>query len=217
MPYIGPVIQPHGKGVVNDLFHTLFTMDKVEYEHEAMSYERAVVALESGKVDCTLALVGASRKWLMGNGTILFYDLSAAHRKDTEFKGVKSLAGKSTTYSYGFNIRRLLPVEIVLRQIYDLSSGYLMLERHAVDYVLDAKQLLRLAQRSAGVHAHDFIISPIKSYPVQPAFADTENGRFCRDVYDRRIQELAAEGELEYLLRSGGIDEEMIQRVLATY
>ncbi len=214
MPYMEPVVKPHVRGMVNEIFKAVFEPEGIVFKHESMPYKRAITQLGQGMIDCTLDLKGSGKKLLQGRATLAFYDLSAAHLKTTKWEGVKSLSGKFVAYRYGFNIASMIPVKFTLRQVYALSSGFQMLEQGQADFVLDAAYLLSDALRESRLPSHEFTLSPIKSYEVRPAFATTDQGRRYRAIYDRRMKELVDSGELREIMERSGVDAIEIKRVL---
>ncbi len=217
MPYMAPAVQSHERGIINEILKTVFEPAGIMLRHENMSYRQAIKSLAAETIDCTLDIVGSGKKLMQGRVTMLFYDLSAAHLKETPWKGVRSLSGKYVAYRYGFNLASLLPVKYTLRQVYSLSSAFLMLEKGQADYALDSDKLLVEAMRESHSYAHHFTISPIKSYEVRPAFAKNEHGRRLRAIYEQRMKQLAESGKLKEILEKNGLDAVEAKRILDTF
>jgi ABC-type amino acid transport substrate-binding protein len=49
---------------------------------------------------------------------------------------------------------------------------------------------------------------------IVPVFSPDEKGRRLRDIYDRRVREMIASGELQRIMQENGLDKVGIQNVL---
>lgn len=205
MPVIGHAVQRHQTGLINDIFQTVFLREGIAFRHEEMPYNRAVQAVESGTADCTLD-IGTQTHLLQSRSVIATYDLAVAYMRGTEWKGVQSLKEQKVAYLHGFDISRLVDVEFLPQLVYDLTSAFHMLDRDFATYILDDNKLLRDALFESRLPAHLFEIAPIKTFLVRPVFADTENGRKLRDIFDRRIPEMLDSGEFVAIMEKYDID-----------
>lgn len=199
MPYIGHAVQRDQTGLINDIFHTAFLREGITFRHEEMPYNRAVQAVEDGRADCTLG-IGAHKHLLEAKSVIATYDLAVAYIRGTEWKGIQSLKGEKVAYLQGFDINNFVDVEFLPQLVYDLTSAFHMLDRDFAKYILDDNKLLKDALFESRLPAHEFEISPIKTFLVRPVFADTDNGRKLREIFDRRIPEMIDNGDFAAIL-----------------
>ena len=214
MPYVGHAVLPGQTGLVVNILRRVFEPEGVEFKHVVMHYERAVAELDQGLIQCTLDVGNRHPKALEAARPLLNYDLAAARLATTPWKGVESLRGTRTAYLHGFDLHTLVPVPFTPQPVFDLASAFPMLEDGFVSFILDDVRLLGHAMRDSRIPSHLFVIEPIKSLPVKVIFASTDQGRRFRDIYDRRMRELAASGELVGLLRESGLEPERVDRLL---
>lgn len=214
MPYLGEAVKKDQKGIIITLLNAVFEPEGIVLKHMPIPYRRAVEEVEQGKIQCTLDVKNNNKRVVQGNHTLLFYDLTAARLQTTEWKGLSSLKNKRVAYMHGFGIETFLPVNFLPHQVYDLSSAFDLLEREEVAFVLDDSRMLKYAIYDSKLPSYLFVFDPIKSFPVHPIFAPTPEGRYFRDIYDRRMKALAASGELAHILEKTGLSKPRIQRIL---
>ncbi len=214
MPPAGHVVRADGTGFLPVLLREVFEPAGYTFTFRPLPYDRAVDDLTRGGVDCTLDVDRPRTNIVRGRTTLALYDLSAAHLRTTDWRGVSSLAGERVVYQHGFDPQDLLPVTFLPQPVFDLASAFHMLDRKLAAYALDDANLLRAAMAETDYGSDQFMISPIKTMKVTPIFADTETGRALRDIYDSRMAELRTSGALEAILRRGGLDESKVARIL---
>jgi ABC-type amino acid transport substrate-binding protein len=145
---------------------------------------------------------------------IAICDLSVAYVWADGFKGVNDLTGQKVACLHGYDIQRLLPVEIKPQTVYDLTSAILMLDRGHAKFVIDDAALLKEAIRETKIPSNTFGIAPLMRLDIVPVFSPDEKGRRLRDIYDRRMREMIASGELQRIMQENGLDKVGIQNVL---
>ncbi|MEF2231184.1 MAG: hypothetical protein V3571_09670 [Pseudodesulfovibrio sp.] len=214
MPYIGRAVQPDQAGIVINVLRLVFEGQGVEARHEVMPYERAADEVGKGTIQCTLDVGNRHPKSLPTERPLLNYDLAAARLAATPWKGVESLRGTRVAYLQGFDLGELVPVPFTPQPVFDLASAFPMLEDKFVAFILDDVRLLDRALRDSRIPSHLFAVEPITSLPVRLIFAPTDEGRRYRDIYDRRMRELAASGELARVLLESGLSQERVDRLL---
>lgn len=212
MPCIGDVVGEHETGLITVILAAVYTPESIEFHHVSLPYQRAVEEVVTGKIDCTLDVL-PRKGTAQASATMAFYDLSAAYLHKTGWQGVQSLKGKPVAYLHGFNLENLVPVTFSPQVVYDLSSAYHLLDRGDVAYILDDNYLLKQALHDSRLPAAGFAISRIQSFKVKPIFSDTATGRLYRDIYDRRIKEMLADGELVEIFEKHGLKKEYVDRI----
>lgn len=213
MPTMGMAVAKHEAGLINNILIAVFKKDRIDVTYKAIPFKRAQEELTAGTIDCSLDLNGYKRVGLQAKSTMVFYDLSVAYLRKSEWDGIKSLEGKRVGYLHGFALEDLLPVKFRPQMIYDLSSSYHMLDRRHVDYVLDDNLLLRDALYDSKLPAAGFAIAEIKSFEVRPVFADTPKGRRYLKIYDWRMREMIKDGELAEIFAAHGLGKAYMERI----
>ncbi|WP_281760673.1 substrate-binding periplasmic protein [Pseudodesulfovibrio nedwellii] len=214
MPYIGSAVRKGNTGLITDILIRVYETEGYELVHQELPYNRAIDELLSGTIHCTLDIEDTRQKVLQSKQAIIIYDLAAVYLQTHTFKGIQSLAGKKVAYLHGYEMDHLFPVKFKPRQAYDLSSAIQMLDRGHIDYVIDDETLLKEAIFEAKLPSTEFDITYIASMKSHPIFAPTDEGRKFRDIYDRRIPEMIATGELQDILRAHGVTEESIEKLI---
>lgn len=215
MPYIGHAVSQRGTGLLTSILKAVYQPDKIVLRHQPLPYKRALDELAEGKIQCSLDIKDNRKGFLQAKTTMAFYDLSVAYMfKESKWEGVKSLKDQKVAYLHGFDIENYLPVKFLPQLVYDLSSAYHMLDRGHATYILGDNELLKDAMYESKLPSYDFTISKIKSFEVRPIFSNTEEGRLYRDIYDRRMKEMIATGELATIMRENGLSKSGIKRVL---
>ena len=110
--------------------------------------------------------------------------------------------------------RSHVPVKFSPQMVYDLSSAYHMLDRGHVKFVLGDNRLLEDAMYDSKIPTYNIVINEIKSFEIRPIFSKTEEGLLFRDIYDRRMREMIASGELATILRENGVSKSGIKKIM---
>jgi len=213
MPYVGKVVGPNETGMLTEVLKEIFERKDLDFEHRNLPYNRVLAELQQGTIHCSLALKGHHGMEVQGETAIAIFDLAVAYRVKDGFQGVKAMEGERVACMYGFELQKLLPVKVLVRTGYDLTSSLYLLDRGHVKYVLDEENLIREALFEARLPTSEFGIAKLMSLEVHPIFSPTEKGREFRALYDRRMQEMAESGRLGEILRSNGLSEDKIDRL----
>ena len=214
MPLMGEAVKKDQHGMIIAVFKAVYEPAGIRFRHQNMPYDQAVAAAEQGKVHCTLDVKERKGKLVRGDHPLFFYDLASARLKTTEWKGLDSLKGKRVAYLHGLGLETFLPVKFVPHHIFDLASAFHLLDQGIVQYAMDDSRLLRYAQRDSKLPSHFFLIDPIRSFEIYPVFAPTEEGNRYREIYNRRMKEITASGDLASVLTRNGLSDERIERIL---
>lgn len=213
MPYVGRAVLPDETGTVTEVLKEVFDRQDVDFEHRNLPYQRALAELERGVAHCTLVIKGHHDMEVLGGATIDIYDLAVAYRVKDGFKGVEAMEGKPVACLFGFDLKVLLPVKILVRTGFDLTSILHLLDRGHVDYVLDEASSIREAFLEAKLPTNEFGVHMLRTLEVHPAFASTDQGRAFRDIYDERMREMAKSGRLREILGDNGLGDKRIDQL----
>lgn len=213
MPYSGHAVMRGGKGHMVDLLKDAFAPTKIDLEHVPLPYDRAIEGVEKGSIHCTLDVEGRHKK-LESKAVVAVYDLSVAYLREGGFKDIKEMAGKRIAFVHGFGITEYLPVKVKTLLVYDLSSGFHMLERGHVSYVLGENRLLKEAMFDSKIPPGIFEVKKLKAFNLKVIFTPSEEGRRFRDVFDLRMKEMIKSGELREIEEEYGSSKEIIQRLI---
>jgi len=214
MPYLGHVVMPQQTGLLNEIFKLVYEPEDVLFLHERMPYTRALEDVVEGKIHVTLDVTTKRKGTVPGRAVIATYDLAIMYHHKTPYKDLSSLEGKRVAFMRGFAMDKRLPVKFKSQMVYDLSSGFHMLDRGHVDFLLGDNALLHDAMVDSQLPPGKLIMTYITSYYVRPIFTDSEEGRLLRDIYDRRMKVIIANGDFERLMEDLGVNKLGIKKVL---
>lgn len=214
MPFLGHAVKPQQTGLLTEMFKLIYEPEDILLRHERLPYLRALEGVRSGKLHVTLDIKTDRKGVLQSKGVMATYDLAVAYKFKTGFEDLKSLKDKRVAYLHGFGLEEFVPVQFMPQLVYDLTSAFHMLDRGHVTYVLGDNALLRDAIFDSRLPSGQYVITDISTHFVRPIFADTEEGRLLRDVYDRRMKELIAKGDLQDFLIKQGLSMTGIEKVI---
>lgn len=214
MPAIGSAVQPGNRGMLTDILRAVFEPGGYDLVHRDLPYVRALAEVAEGSIQCTLTVRDDIQRGSRARSVIALYRPAVCYVLADGFHGVDDLAGQKVAHLHGFDIQRLLPVEVLAQPAYDLDSAIFMLDRGHVRYVVADATLLRESIADTGLPDVEFGIVPLMTLNVFPIFSPDDTGRRLRDLYDRRMGELASSGELADIYRRYGVPETFIRGVL---
>lgn len=214
MPVAGSAVQPDNRGLLTDILTVVFEPEGYDLVHRDLPYVRALSEVAEGKIQCTLTAWEHVESVSRATSVITLYSPAVGYIRAEGFHGVDDLAGQKVAHLHGFDVQDLLPVEIRPQPTYDLTSVIHMLDRGHVRYVIADARLLRESIAAAGLPSVEFGIAPLMTLNVVPIFSPDAAGRRLRDIYDRRMGELASSGKLAAIYRNYGLPETFIREIL---
>jgi hypothetical protein len=212
MPESGFAVGSHDSGYVTEVLRTALAPSGYDLVHKDMPYRRARGELAKGRIQCSLTAKNPGVQ--SARSVICACDLVVAYLAADGFSGLGDLADQKVAHLYGFDFEELLPVPIRAQTTYDRASAIQMLHRGRVRYVIGEEILLKEAVRQTGLPLTEFGFARFKSMDVVPIFAPNAEGYRLREIFDRRMAEMAASGELAAIFRKYGLPEERIRHIL---
>ncbi|QJB55636.1 hypothetical protein [Pseudodesulfovibrio sp. zrk46] len=213
MPYLGSSVSERNKGLIPEVLKAVYEPIGIEFRHRELPYVRAIEELKLGDIHCSLDVKARNRGFAQGKYILGTYKMTVAYLRKTGFKGLASLNGQRVAYLHGFGIKEMLKLDFTPQQIFDLSSGFHMLDRNTVGYFIGDYRLLHEALEDSKLPSVEFEFTTIKALPVCPIFANTDEGKRYREIYDRRMAKIIKNGDLDFYLRKAGIEEERIRAI----
>jgi ABC-type amino acid transport substrate-binding protein len=214
MPESGYAVRGDDSGYVTEVLRAALAPAGYDLIHKDMPYRRARGELAAGRIQCSLTARNGGAQ--SARSVIGACDLVVAYLSAQGFSGLKDLAGQKVAHLFGYDFQDLLPVPIRSQPTYDRASAINMLDRGHVRYVIGEETLLKEAVRQTGIPLTEFGFSRFMSMDLVPIFAPTAEGFRLRDIFDRRMAEMAASGELAAIFRKYGLPEDRIRHILNT-
>ncbi|OIQ50187.1 Bacterial extracellular solute-binding protein, family 3 [Pseudodesulfovibrio hydrargyri] len=214
MPEAGYAVSADDSGYVTEVLRAALAPAGYDLVYKDMPYLRARGDLAEGRIQCSLSSKGETKRAAPARSVIAACDLSVAYIAADGFSGIKDLTNQKVAHLYGFDFQQLLPVPIRPQTTYDRTSAIHMLDRGHARYVVGEESMLKDAIRETGLPLTEFGFSRFMSLDVVPVFAPNAEGYRLRDIFDKRMAEMAASGELAAIFRKYGLSEERIRHIL---
>ena len=214
MPESGHAVRGDDSGYITEVLRAALAPAGYNLVHKDMPYLRARGELALGRIQCSLSTRGSEKRATPARSVIAACDLSVAYIAADGFSGIRDLADQKVAHLFGYDFQQLLPVPIHPQTTYDRTSAIHMLDRGHARYVIGEESLLKEAIQETGLPLTEFGFSRFKSMDVVPIFAPNAEGFRLRDIFDRRMKEMAASGELAAIFRKYGVPEDRIRHIL---
>lgn len=192
--------QADGRGLAWDLLRELYEPEGVRLSYRSEPYVRSVGLVQRGEAD---AWVGSYRDEI---DNVIYprwpYDvdpIGALSLKDSPLPKLASLDKYRLAWMRGYAFERYLDHLQQRNELQRRSSALPMLDGRRIDYFIDARPELEEMLEGKGVDASVYRITDIASIPLYLGFANNERGRFLAQLFDKRMQVLYQNGELERL------------------
>ncbi|WP_319582486.1 transporter substrate-binding domain-containing protein [uncultured Pseudodesulfovibrio sp.] len=214
MPESGFAVSGNDSGYITEVLRTALAPAGYALIHKDMPYVRARGELAKGHIQCCLSKKGAAQQATAAHSIIAACDLAVTYRLADGFSGLNDLTDQKVAHLYGYDFQQLLPVPIRPQTTYDRTSAIHMLDRRHVRYVVGEESLLKEAVLETGLPLTEFGFVRFMSMDVIPIFPPNAEGYRLRDIYDKRMTEMAKSGELAAIFRKYGLPEDRIQHIL---
>ena len=214
MPESGYAVRKDNTGFITEVLRAAFSQAGYDLVHRDIPYPRARGELADGRIQCTLSAKGATDSGVAARCVIAACDLSVAYLASDAYTGLEDLADQKVAHLFGFDFQMLLPVRIRPEPTYDRTLAIQMLERGRVRFVIGEDTMIREAIHQAGLSVAEFGITRFMSLDVVPIFTPNTEGFRLRDIFDRRMSEMAASGELTAIFRKYGLPEDRIRHII---
>ena len=190
--------QEDGRGVAWDLLRAVYEPAGVRLRIANEPYTRAVGLVLRGEAD---AWVGAYRgeidealypRWPYDVDPIAVLSL-----KDNPPPPLEGLSRIRLSWMRGNAFARYFPTLTPHSELQRRTSALPMLLNHRVDYFIDSRPELEEMLAGAGALAAEYRITDVTRLPLYLGFSDSPRGRELLALFDRRMRQLHASGELE--------------------
>jgi polar amino acid transport system substrate-binding protein len=201
-----------GTGVYFDIIRSVYEPGGIQLKYEIVPWNRAISLIKTHQAD---ALPGG---YFVGNREDvddLFprYPIdteiaSVVYKKDTvtEWKGPESLAGKKVLWLRGYNYDNYLEVKVEFDEIDERKQAWRLLDAGRYDFYMDALYDIEAYIDQNNVAVENYKIQPVIYNNLYLRFANTPKSKKLIELYDQRIPELLASGELEQIFKKWNLD-----------
>ncbi|MBT2312047.1 substrate-binding periplasmic protein [Pseudomonas fluorescens] len=189
--------QADGKGMAWDILREVFEPAGVRLETRSVPYTRSIGLVQRGEVDVQ---VGA---YLDESEGVLYpqwhYDIDHIYALGLASKPSPTLATVGNyrlVWMRGYEYDSYLPDIRKFNEVHRAVGILPMLVHDRADFYIDALMEIENLLAEAE-NPQQFKLSPLINLPLYLGFADTENGRVLRNLFDRRMAELVKNGRLK--------------------
>ena len=193
--------QKDGAGVYFDLLRAVYEPVGVTMTFELVPWKRAVEMLDRKQAD---ALPGEYYKeeFHMPRYPIDFDETSVVFKtaKIAEWKGMQTLAGKTLAWLRGYDFHvepEMAGIQYKWFEVDAVEQALKMLEKDRIDGYLDTTDEIEIYLEELQFDPTLYQIEPLWTRDLYLRFADTPKSDVLIEIYDQRIPELLASGELQ--------------------
>lgn len=187
-----------GSGLGWDLMRTIFEPAGYKVVWRIEPYLRSVGLVQKGEADAWVGSYSDEQKALYPRwhyDTDHIYALSLA---SLPAPTQASLGDYRLAWVRGYAFQRYLPTAKRYEEIRRRDGILEMLKRGRADYYIDAEQEMDYIQQQMP-DPSAFRLTHVIDLPLYLGFADNARGRAMRDLFDQRMDQLVASGELRPL------------------
>lgn len=188
-----------GSGLGWDIMRVVFEPAGVKVSWRNEPYLRSIGLVQRGEAD---AWLGAYRGEIRGK--VIYprhpYDadrITALGLADHPAAKLEELGNWRLAWMRGYAFEDYLPGQLKFTEIERRSGVLTMLERGHMDFYIDASTEVDELLASQPQQAERFRSHALMRLPLYAGFADTARGRALAELFDRRMVELLANGELK--------------------
>ncbi|AUM72040.1 substrate-binding periplasmic protein [Pseudomonas fluorescens] len=189
--------QADGQGMGWDILRAVFEPEGVKLEIRSVPYTRSTGLVQRGEVDVQ---VGAYRDESEG---VLYpqwhYDVDHIYALGLASKPTPTLAtigNYRLVWMRGYDYNNYLPNIRRFNEIHRSVGILSMLVHERADFYIDALMEIQDVLSKAD-NPQQFKLSPLINLPLYLGFANTENGRALRELFDQRMEVLVKTGQLK--------------------
>jgi len=189
--------QADGQGMGWDILRAVFEPEGIKLEIRSVPYTRSIGLVQRGEVDVQ---VGAYRDESEG---VLYpkwhYDVDHIYALGLASKPTPTLAtigNYRLVWMRGYEYNNYLPNIRRFNEIHRAVGILPMLIHERADFYIDASMEIEEVLAKAD-DPKQFKLSPLINLPLYLGFANNENGRVLRALFDRRMDVLVKSGQLK--------------------
>lgn len=190
-----------GSGLGWDLLRKVFEPAGVSVRFRIVPYTRSVGLVQRGEADAWVGSYQDETKALYPRWNYDTDHIYALGRATSPRPSLTTVGTYRLAWVRGYDYQKYLPNVLHFNEVQRRGSILAMLEHDRADYYIDSLNeinfILKASADSAAYH-----ITSLVDLPMYLGFADNPRGRALRKLYDQRMGELVASGQLrEIFLR----------------
>ena len=196
-----------GTGLYFDILRAVYEPAGIEMQFRIVPWKRALYMVESHSAD---ALPGA---YYLADRHVRFprYPIGSEvmgvvcpKGRPEKWDGQQSLAGKTIAWMRGYNYHKFLDVEVVAHEIDHLDQGWKLVDAGRVDFYMENVNILNNAIQRMKIDMGSYDLHIVLENPLFVRFADSVRAEKLIGLYDERMAQLVAAGDIKRLFEKWG-------------
>lgn len=191
-----------GSGMAWDIFRAVFEPAGVQLDIQSVPYTRSIGLVQRGEADAWVGsyLNEVSYRVFYPRWSYDFDQIVALGLKRTAVPTLENLGSFRLAWMRGYEYQRYLPNLHQYREIIRRNGIVGMLDQGHADFYLDALGEVNDVLNSAAEPSR-YRITLLTNLPLYLGFADNARGRVLAELFDRRMDELVANGSLRPIFK----------------
>jgi polar amino acid transport system substrate-binding protein len=186
-----------GTGLAWDIFRAVFEPAGVQLNIQTVPYTRSIGLVQRGAADAWVGsyLNEVERGVFYPRWNYAADQIAALGLLDKPIPSLDSLGEFRLVWMRGYEYQRYLPNLRQYREVLRRSGILGMLEMGQADFYLDALPEVEDVLNTAS-QPDRYRVTPLTTLPIYLGFADTAHGRTLAELFDKRMENLVADGSL---------------------
>ncbi len=196
-----------GTGFCWELYRKVYEPVGIEMAFEIVPYARSVRMVQDKQADAAAGVYKDEfDKALFSDWHYLSDIVLVVFKKGKvdKWNGEESLDG-NIGWMRGYAFDEYLKKDVKFYETDTRETALKMLAKDRLDFFIDTEAELEAALKEGTANADDIQIETLLKLNVYLAFAETDRGRRLMGIYDDRMAELTASGELKPLYEKWGL------------
>lgn len=198
--------QADGSGFYFELMRLIYHPVNISVEYEIMPWARSLLILEQQQADAIVGsyLIDAEKFHFPDNPIWLDVSAVAFKTDKVDWQGVSSMKNKVVAWIRGYSYDDFIDINISTLELIDNKQAWEMLSLDRIDFYMDSITDLKIYLNSNNLSGNDYTIEKVLTKPMYIRFALTEKGKNLAEIYDKRLPDIVANGELKALYQKWG-------------
>ncbi|MDP6113960.1 MAG: transporter substrate-binding domain-containing protein [Planctomycetota bacterium] len=197
-----------GTGWYFDIVRKIYKPRGITMQHQIVPYTRSVMLVKTGKADLWLGSYEDEEKEALYPRTAYDLDIVVAlfkNEKVKEWKGEVSITGKKVGWIKDYAYDQYLHVKVVSKEIYDRKIALRVLAAGRIDFFVDEIRLVNDAIKKHNFDKTGYGMENLLRLKLLPGFSNNARGKALRSIWEERMKEMHANGELKAFYKKNGV------------
>lgn len=205
-----------GQGFYFDVMRAIYDPLNIKIEYEIMPYSRALHMIETKQADAIFSIYSAGliKKMTQKDGlltpqhALTVERLSAIFikKQNLNWQGINTLKNKKIAWLRGYSYQYFLDVPVKMEELSSYDQIFPLLDRSRIDFYVDGSSVIEHIMDEYKVDKNHYQIEEIVSHNLYIGFSDTSKSQHLIKLFDKRMDELNKNGQLDTLYKKWKIE-----------